>query len=330
MTDRMVRRGSAVEGGFSYGGAVVAMLIISVVMSLLPFERGSAARVAASYIGTVLLQLCFLLAAIIPYKGTRARPRYGFTRPTARAALVAPAVAAISIVAFYGIAMLFGGFLSFIGYKGSGGTDMTSPVGIIMAIVISVILAPVCEESLFRSSHLSSLGVMLGRRKLFFRTLAMTVIGGAVFAFMHCRPEQTVYQFFFGGALVYLTIKTGTVIPAVLAHATNNIIGIILAIPAVSGGISAAETAALGSAAGIAVTVIASVALCVAGIFVIRIIVRRVGKCDAAPSFTTVDLDGGAGYSDDGGTVAGVVFTVLSLAVCVALWTITLVAGIAS
>ena len=208
MTDRMVRRGSAVEGGFSYGGAVVAMLIISVVMSLLPFERGSAARVAASYIGTVLLQLCFLLAAIIPYKGTRARPRYGFTRPTARAALVAPAVAAISIVAFYGIAMLFGGFLSLIGYEGSGGTDMTSPVGIIMAIVISVILAPVCEESLFRSSHLSSLGVMLGRRKLFFRTLAMTVIGGAVFAFMHCRPEQTVYQFFFGGALVSLTIKT--------------------------------------------------------------------------------------------------------------------------
>ena len=62
----------------------------------------------------------------------------------------------------------------------------------------------------------------------------------------------------------------------------------------------------------------------------IRVIVRRVGKCDAAPSFTTVDLDGGAGYSDDGGTVAGVVFTVLSLAVCVALWTITLVAGIAS
>ena len=328
MTDITVRRGSAVEGGFSYIGAVVAMLLVSVVIGVLPFGSEGTAAEAVSFVGTAAVQLCFLLASVIPYKCTRSRPRYTFSRPSVKAAFAAPAVTVICLIAFYGVAEMFGFGLSAIGYSGSGGADMTSPLGIVAAVITSVILAPVCEESLFRRSHLSSLGVMLGRKRPVTRAVLMTVIGGLVFAFMHCRPEQTVYQFFFGGALVYMTIRTGTIVPAIIAHASNNVIGIVLSVPAVSEGLTHAETAVSGVWYGALAAAVVSVALCVGGIFLLRAFIRRLGSHETGQSFVTADTGFGEGYADDGGTVAGTVFTVLGFAVCVALWTVTLVAGI--
>ena len=328
MTDgRMLRRGSAVEGGFSYAGAVAALLLVSVVAGLIPAATDFA-RDMVSYIATVLLQACFLLAAVIPYRSTRSCPKYRLGGAGVKACLAAPAVAAVSLVAFYGLAISFGFFLTAIGYTPSSSSDMTTPYGIAFTVATTIFIAPLCEEMLFRGSHLSSLGVMFGRAEEKKRLILMLCVCGLTFAFIHTRPEQTVYQFFFGATLAFLTIRTGSILPAVIAHAFNNTVGVVLEIPVISAGVDSAVASAGGVWYGVLIFVIVSIALCVGGIFALRAIINGLGKGTPHESFKDADRDSGSvNYADDGGTVAGGVFCVLSFAVCAALWIASLVSG---
>lgn len=323
---RLVRRGSAVEGGFSYIGAVAALLVLSVIAGLIPAETETA-KYIASYITTIALQICFLLAAFIPYRLTRSQPRYSFAQPSAKACAAAPAVAVICVAAFYGAAVCFGALLGAIGYSPAPSSgDMSEPYVVALTALSAVLVAPVCEERLFRGSYLSSLCVMFGRKSSGRRVIWVIAVCGLVFAFIHTRPEQTVYQFFFGAALAYLTIRTCSVVPAVIAHAVSNIIGVVLELPAAESAVGAAVNAAFGTWCGAAVFVLVSAGLCVGGAFALRALMRRLGGGEPCDSFVT---EGENGYKDDGGTVAGAVFGALSFAVCAALWIATFAVGMA-
>lgn len=323
---KMAKRGSAVEGGFSYIGAVAVMLVISLIVGVLPTES-DAGRSTASFVATAVMQLCFLLAAVLPHILMRSRPTYALSRPTVKAALLAPVVTVVCLVAFYGVATLFSMLLAAVGYESSAAVNMSSPAGIAFAVITSVALAPICEETLFRGSVLSSLGVMFGRKNERARTVLAITLCGLAFAFMHTRPEQTVYQFFFGATLAYMTVRTGSAIPAVIAHMFNNVIGLVLSAPAVGDGINAAVGAISGGWQWVLIAAVASLILAAGGAALLRLMIKRMGQGTTGASFRTTDGDG-TGYADDGGTLAGAVFCSLAFAVCLALWIADLVTGI--
>ncbi len=325
---KMLKKCTAVEGGFSYLGAVAAYLVIMFVFSLIAYASGGAIGKIGDYIATLLLQICFLLAAVLPFKAMNSRPTYLPSKISVKAGFVSVGIACMCVIFFTGLSVLFNSALAAAGYNGSSSTDMGSPIGIIFAVIISVLLAPVCEEMLFRSSVLSSLGVMFGRKRDTLITVFMTVLCGAAFALMHANPEQTVYQFFLGAVMAYAVIRTGSVTPAIIIHAVNNVIGLVLSIPAIDGGISGVAASVIASGYGIAVFAVVSVVLAVAGVFVNRLVIKKMGDRAPEPVYKSMDAESGfVNYADDGGTVAGAVFCVVAALICAALWTVNLIGG---
>ena len=65
MTDGRALSGSQAEGGISYISAVCALLLVSLAASLVPADTETSLYIV-SYVSTIILQLCFLLAAVLP------------------------------------------------------------------------------------------------------------------------------------------------------------------------------------------------------------------------------------------------------------------------
>jgi len=83
------------------------------------------------------------------------------------------------------------------------------------ALLIGALLAGLCEESLFR-------GVLQGvlRRK---GRLRGVVITAALFAVFHLNPWLLLPTFFLGLVYGVLVLRTGSTVPAILAHAATNV-----------------------------------------------------------------------------------------------------------
>lgn len=325
MTDGRAVLGSPAEGGISYISAIFALLLVSLAAGLVPTDSETSQYIV-SYVSTIVLQLCFLLAAVLPYRIARTVPRYGFSRPALKACMAAPAVTLISLAAFYGAAAAFGMFLSAIGYTSSASVRVDQPYAVVLTILSAVIVAPVCEERLMRGSCLSSLCAAFGSRRSGGRTLLAVTLCGLMFALIHTRPEQTVYQFLFGAALAYLTMRAGSVIPAVIAHALNNAIGIVLEIPAVGAALDGAFTRIYSVWYGAVIALTVSAVLCVAGAFALRALIRRLGNGQQEAPRTDCEITAGSRGSGD--VVTGAVLGILGLAVTAALWTGNFIAGI--
>ena len=132
----------------------------------------------------------------------------------------------VSILCFYLPAAYFSALLEKIGYNFSAGVSLDTPGKFVLGIFVMVIAAPCVEELIFRGFLLSSL------RKRFHPYVA-ALLCAAAFSLMHMNPEQTVYQFCLGYVCGLAAIKCGNLLPAIVAHAGNNLIAVLLDIPAV-------------------------------------------------------------------------------------------------
>ncbi len=95
--------------------------------------------------------------------------------------------------------------------------------GVFELILFSVLLAllpAVVEEGFFRGIMLS--GLKNGR------CVGTVFAIGAVFALYHASAVQLCYQFIYGCALTLLALKSGSAIPAAVAHFLNNFTVILL------------------------------------------------------------------------------------------------------
>lgn len=84
------------------------------------------------------------------------------------------------------------------------------------------LVAPICEEYLFRRTLLTE--------QLRHQSLTTAVlINGLLFSIMHLNPLTVLPLFFFGVFLAHLTVLTGSILPAILAHiALNTTNGVIV------------------------------------------------------------------------------------------------------
>ena len=87
------------------------------------------------------------------------------------------------------------------------------------SFVLAVIVAPFMEEAVFRGLLLRS---MLRR----WPALPAVLITSLLFALFHANPWQFVGPLILGLLFGWLTVRTGTLWPAILAHALNNAIAL--------------------------------------------------------------------------------------------------------
>ncbi len=126
---------------------------------------------------------------------------------------------------------------------------ITAPIG---TLVVLTIVPALAEELACRGVLVLGLRDRLG-------PVVAVVIGAAVFALMHLSVVRAVPMLVLGAALGTLTVRSGSVVPAMLAHAINNGISLGLATghaPALARALDAHPLPALGAA----------LALCAAGL----------------------------------------------------------------
>ena len=82
--------------------------------------------------------------------------------------------------------------------------------------IASVIVAPICEELIYRHLLLKPL-----RR---YSDMTAAVVSAMIFGISHFNFDQFLYTFFFGFALAVITMRSGSIVPAVICHMANNLI----------------------------------------------------------------------------------------------------------
>ncbi|MBQ7521270.1 MAG: CPBP family intramembrane metalloprotease [Clostridia bacterium] len=91
--------------------------------------------------------------------------------------------------------------------------------GLLYFVAVAVV-PPIIEEFVFRGAILGTV------RKFYGDTLAITV-SAVLFGFAHANFIQTPVTFLTGLVLGWITIKTGSIVPAMLLHFLNNSIAVI-------------------------------------------------------------------------------------------------------
>lgn len=322
------------EGGFSFLGAVLASLVLSVIVSLIAqkadIKSGTDAYLVLNFVAGLAVQGCFLLMAFLPAKALGSRPTYTFARPTLRSCLLGVGIAVLCVVGFEGLALAFNMTLVGSGYVDNSALAAAGGLAIALTAVRAVVVAPVCEEALFRGSVLSSLQVTGSVRERF-RVPFMVVACGLLFALMHMNPMQTVYQFFLGGTLAYVTLRFGSIVPAIVIHLTNNVLGVVLSLPAVGEATTGLMTGIYGTP-WFALFIGVSVLLAAGAIIAIRALCLKFGgRVPFAPD-KEKRTEGGSfrNEADDSGTLAGIILLSVGAIICVAMWVAALMAGFPS
>lgn len=126
--------------------------------------------------------------------------------------------------------------------------------GLLVAVVPAI-----CEELFFRGWLLAACaGEQPGRR----RQAAAVFVQAAVFAAFHLLPERMPQTFMLGVMLGWMTVVTGSIVPAILAHLAHNAVPIVLitlAAEGQAGRLAAGDTTTLSGwlvpAAAVAVVV---------------------------------------------------------------------------
>lgn len=100
---------------------------------------------------------------------------------------------------------------------------VSSPHGVLLFVtaVSVIVFAPVVEELLFR-------GMLLPAFRRWMRLWPAILITGAIFAITHYYPIVIPPIFALGVLLAYVTDRTGSIVPAMVAHASFNSVGFLL------------------------------------------------------------------------------------------------------
>lgn len=91
-----------------------------------------------------------------------------------------------------------------------------TPEAYLADLLSAVVLAPIAEELIYRGIVLRCAAKVSGRFAIFFSAF--------IFGIMHGNPYQFVLGFLIGIPLAMVTLKTGSIIPAIICHMANNLV----------------------------------------------------------------------------------------------------------
>lgn len=102
-----------------------------------------------------------------------------------------------------------------------GNINLDTVSSVVMIVIASVFLAPVCEEVIYR-------GILFNGLKKHRSVLGAVTLSALAFMLMHMSPVQVVFQFSLGVASAYIMHRSGRMLPSVLFHATANALALIM------------------------------------------------------------------------------------------------------
>ena len=345
---KLKRNYSAVEGGMSFLVGVIALILISLVLQLIYSSIGS--NSVGGTLLSILIQVGIFLAAVLPARCLGSRPTYALKKISVKVGFVSALISVLAIVGFMGLGSMFNVMLVSVGYGGSGASvGGSNPFSLIVSIIRIVILAPFVEELLFRSSILSSLG-LLGKMSDKKRIVFMVIGSGLLFSIYHMNPLQTFYQFFLGCAIGYAVIRFGSIVPAIIIHVLNNGLALVLQATGINARVEALIMYSYQDVGFILIAFAASIALAVGMWLAIKILCDKFGSLKPlSNNINTLDnpQDGSTleqkeqlldnvmpqsgtsfvNYADKGGTMAAALMYIVGIAACLAMWAATLVSG---
>lgn len=210
------------KAGAVFSVAVCLYVVINLIVSLFIEEAGISgdAMIYLSYICSpvaiiITLALCakFLNTPLRLSAPLKCSPKYFL----------------ISVLCIFGllfaVSPLNSLFLEFLTYCGYTPSDSLLPDfggwGMLAGILIIGLLPALCEELLFRGAVLYNTVAGTG-------TVSAIFLTGFIFCLYHGSIEQTIYQFVCGCMFALLAVRSGSVLPSMLAHFLNNGVIIVL------------------------------------------------------------------------------------------------------
>jgi membrane protease YdiL (CAAX protease family) len=112
---------------------------------------------------------------------------------------------------------------------------------IVPAVLLLAVMPAVCEELFFRGWVLSACA---GRRPAPRRAALAVVAQAAAFAAFHLLPERMPQTFMMGLVLGMMTLATGSLLPAIVAHAVHNATPVLLVATATAADLESSAQAA--------------------------------------------------------------------------------------
>lgn len=225
--EREFRKKCLGEAGISYSAGAALIILITVFFSLIvgastafPKDILTGETIYPDwyrYCSFLLPQLCLFGAALLYFLRTKEPVRVVTKSAKWYYFLIAIAIQLGLLFSVSELNELFGKGLKALGYK-SDSIPVPSLDGwnLLPAIIVIAALPAIFEETLFRgilsrNMHASGWGIV-----------PTIFISGALFSIYHGNPVQTLYQFVSGVCLTFVAVKSGSVLPTMLAHFLNN------------------------------------------------------------------------------------------------------------
>lgn len=216
--------------GMVYSGAIVFMLVVSLLFSVILSAIVSVSGVPLEelklrgwykYLSYLLYQFAYIAVILIFAFVYKEKPRaFGYRMPR-------PQYFAVAVLLAFGLLFslnwangLFVRLLEKIGYTMPGASLPSLAGGGLFGVLFVVAVLPaLLEETIFR-------GIMLDGVKDI-GTVAACLLGGLLFSVFHQSPAQTIYQFICGAVFTLVAVRADSVIPSMLMHFLNNAVIIL-------------------------------------------------------------------------------------------------------
>lgn len=268
-----------------------------------------------NYAAMTVFQIGNAAVVLLHIRRRRQRPDIFFGRVRPETPVIGVLAGAVCLFGFYGLAAAFDTLLTETGYVGQTGISFDGAGDIVCGLIVTVAFAPVCEELVYRGALLSGL-------KKGYPAAAAVALSGLAFSFMHMNPQQTVYQFCLGCGCAALALASGSVVPAVAAHAVSNLIAVLMEVTPF-GGAFARFIAAISPNAGVtAVWTIGAAVVAAAAVAGLCLILRR-----RAPAVPAAEYEADAAPAGAFGKNTARLLYVCALGLTVIMWITTLIQG---
>lgn len=290
---------------------IAVQIALSVVLSGIVLSGGYSAVGEIPGYSTINLATMLILQGAFAVALVAQKPQLFPTQKrsvaqTAADVAIAVATAAVCLCCFSWLGEWFSVFLDAIGYKAPG-LEINGAVDLVLCVIVTVVVAPVVEETLFRGAVTNEYSRRHGEA-------ATVLLSGLSFALIHMSPAQTVYQFMLGCVCAYMLIKTRDFVVPVVVHATSNAAAIALnyvdwaIIKPQEGRVSVLLN---NPALSVPITLL----LAAAGAAIIYFTGKALGKKQAAVSFNC----------DKGGE--GKISCGFAIGICAVMWIVGLISG---
>ncbi len=224
---------SAADGSAIFLKAIIfnllLQLVAGIVLVVLTFAGVKESTLnTVNYVFMIGFQLVYFLVVFVHLKKNKRALGYPIKAADWKVCLCGVGGALVCVFMFSYCANWLVLVLDKVGYPQTASIPLDTPLNIVLCTITVVFLAPVCEELVFR-------GALLGGLVKKYGVVPSVILSGLAFMLMHMNVEQTVHQFLLGCVCAYFAISARSVVPAIIVHAGNNAIALLLSFIPASG-----------------------------------------------------------------------------------------------